>query len=194
MKERFITIILAAAFSVGITVGQEPGLIQPGRVYQWQGLTVVSPDEPGWTLVTSDGAQIVFERRNDREVLRASASFIRTKVYETDEALFAALEPLKEEEWRALKVDHLHFNRMGDKGRPFLLYDAIFNMDDSASPGFSYLNLRGRLYPNPRTKGLVIQVEFSVRSSVRGFSEDQLSLVEEFLAKIIVPKSAAGPV
>jgi len=196
MKVRFIMTILAAVFSVGTSIGQGPGLIEPGRVYQWQGLTVMSPDEPGWTLATSDGTRIVFERRNDQEILQASVSFIKTKVYETDADLFAGLEPLKEEEWKALKVDHLHFNSMGAKGGggPFLQYDAIFNLDDTVAPGFRYLNLRGRLYPHPYNKGQVVQVEFSVRSSVRGFLEDQLSLVEEFLAKAVVPKSAAKPV
>jgi hypothetical protein len=188
MIKHFTITVLAAAFTAGTLAAQGPAIVEPGSVHQWQGLTVVSPDEPGWTLATSDGTQIVFEKRSDKEILRAGVSIIKTKVYETDEALLSSLEPLKKEEWRALKVDHLHFNRMGAKAGPFLQYDAIFNLDVSASAGFSYLNLRGRLYP--RAKGLVVQVEFSGRSHMRGFSEDRSSLADGFLAKIVVPKAA----
>lgn len=182
-----VVTILAAVFSVGTIVAQGPAIIEPGSVYQWHGLTVVSPDEPGWALAKSDGTQIVFERRSDRAILRASVSIIKTNVYRTDEDLLASLEPLKQEEWRAMKVDHLHFDRKAAKGGPFLQYDGIFNIDDPASPGFSYLNLRGRLYPRPQAKGLVVQAEFSDRSNMRGFSEDRLSLADEFFAKIVFP-------
>jgi hypothetical protein len=194
MIKNLLITILAIVFSAGAIVAQGPSTIEPGSVRQWQGLTVVSPDQPGWTLAASDATRVAFERRNDQEDLSASVSIIRTKVDETDEALLAGLEPLKQEEWKALKVDHLHFDKMRAKGGPFLQYDAIFNLDGAALAGFRYLNLRGRLYPHQKTKGLIVQVEFSDRSNVRGFSEDQLSLVNEFFAKIVFPKAPAEPI
>ena len=194
ISKRILAAIIAELVVSSAIFAQGPAIIEPGSAYQWQGLMVISPAQPGWALATSDGTQIVFERRNDQEILRASVSIIKTKVYETDEDLLANLEPLKQEEWRALKVDHLHFDRKGARGGPFLEIDGIFNLDGTASPGFRYLNLRGRLYPHPQTKGLVVQVEFSDRSNVRGFSEAQLTLADEFFEKIVFAKSPAGPV
>jgi hypothetical protein len=194
MIKHIVITVLAAVFSVEALVAQKPVIIEPGSVYRWNGLTAVSPAQAGWALAKSDGTQIVFEKRNDKEILRASVSIIKTEVYETDEDLLAGLEALKQEELRALKVDHLHFNRKRAKGGPLLQIDGIFNLDDTASPGFSYLNLRGQLYPHPQTKGLVVQVEFSDRSNVRGFSEAQQALVDEFFEKIAFAKSPAKPV
>jgi hypothetical protein len=194
MSRRFPIAVFAAVLSVTAAAGQEPAFIEPGSVHQWQGLTVVSPDEAGWVLAASDGNRIVFEKRSETAVLRASVSIIRTEIYKTGEAFFAGLEPFKEEEWRGLEVDHLHFNRMGGRGGPFLQYDAIFKLDDTASPVFRYLDLRGRLYPYKRAKGMVVQVEYSVRSGVRGFSEEQMALAEGFLAKVALPRSPARPV
>ena len=98
-SERTLVIIAVLALCSAV-LAQGPATVEPRAVFQWHGLTVVSPDQAGWALAASDEARIVFERRNERELLRASVSIMKTKVAKTDEDLLAGLERLKQEEWK----------------------------------------------------------------------------------------------
>jgi hypothetical protein len=58
--------------------------IKPASIYDQDGITVVSPNQPGWTLLKADKSETVFEKRAESGILNASVKTIRTKTFETD--------------------------------------------------------------------------------------------------------------
>lgn len=177
-----VVITLAALLLAGAGPAQSQSPVAPASVYHLSGMTVVSPDQPGWELSKSDGSEIVFEKRDKDRVCRASVTIIKTAVYDTDKDLLAGLEALKQRELDQLDVDSIHFNYTGFNGRPGLHYDGIVRLDRTSSPGFGYLNFKGRLIPYPGTPGLAVKIEFSDRSKARGFSDELLSFAERWVA------------
>ncbi len=183
--KRSVVITLAGLLLAGAGIAQSRSPVAPASVYHLSGMTVVSPDQPGWGLSKSDGSEIVFEKRDKDRVCRASVSIIKTAVYDSDKDLLAGLEALEQHELDQLDVDSVHFNYAGPHAWPRLHYDGIVRLDRTSSPGFGYLNFKGRLIPHPGAPGLAYKIEFSDRSNARGFSEELFSLGEEFCDKIL---------
>jgi hypothetical protein len=107
------------------------------------------------------------------------------EVYENVEDLLENLEKLKQDEIRQLDRDSLHFNRINFKETPCLQYDGIFR---NSVQNYKYFNMYGYLCRHPLAKNVLIQVEFSIYSKTRGFSEAELKLSKTFFEKIIFSK------
>jgi hypothetical protein len=186
---RLIIIVLVTVACVNAVLAQEQASINPASIYHLGGVTVVSPNQPGWLLLQSNKSLIAFQKRAESEVLNASVKTIRTKVFDNDKALLTSLEALKVEELSKLKRDSVHFNYVRFKASPCVQYDGIFTGDASA-PNFEYLNFNGYLCRHPESKDLVVQIEFSNHSNRRGFSENLSELSNEFFEKMAFSKVA----
>jgi hypothetical protein len=183
----FIVIIAAVLFCAAVSA-QAQTSIKPASIYKQGGITVVSPNQPGWTLLKTDKSETVFEKRDESGILNASVKIVRTKTFETDKDRLAGWEALKQEEFSKLKQDHLHFNYTRFKGATCLRYDAIFPLEKTSSNNFAYFNLRGYVCSLSNAKDSAVQIEFSNYSNTRGFTEDLHSLAEEFFEKLTFPK------
>lgn len=178
-----VTVSIANAVSA-----QERSLINPASVYHQGGVTVVSPNQPGWVLLQSSKSETVFQKRDENEIVDANVKTFKTKIFDNDKDRLINWEILKQEELSKLKRDSIHFNYVRFKGSRCLQYDGIFKVDGAAASKFEYLNLKGYLCPQPESKDLVVQIEFSNHSHLRGFSENLLSLSDEFFQKIVFSK------
>jgi hypothetical protein len=188
---RLIVVVLVTAALANAVLAQEQSSINPASIYHPGGVTVVSPNQPGWVLLQSRESLIAFQKRVEGEVLNASVKTIKTKVFDSDQELLASLEALKLAELSKLKRDSVHFNYVRFKASPCVQYDGIFTGDASA-PNFEYFNFKGYLCRYPESKGLVVQIEFSNHSNLRAFSENLVSLSDEFFEKIAFSKVAGN--
>lgn len=184
-----VVIVLITVACANALLAPEQASINPASIYHLAGVTVVSPNQPGWLLLQSSNSLIAFQKRVEGEVLNASVKTIRTKVFDNDKDLLTSLEALKNEELSKLKRDSLHFNYVRFKGSPCVQYDGIFTGDASA-PDFQYLNFKGYLCRSPESNGLVVQIEFSNHSNLRAFSENLVDLSNEFFEKMAFSKVA----
>ncbi len=185
-----IVIVLVAVFCANAVSVQEQSPINPASIFNQDGVTVVSPNQPGWVLLRSSKSETVFEKRDKDEILAANVKTFRTKIFDNDKDLLVSLETLKKEELSNLKRDSVHFNYVRFNGSPCVQYDGIFKLDGTSAPKFEYFNFKGYLCRHPETKDLVVQIEFSNHSNLRGFSENLFSLRDEFLEKIVFSKVA----
>ncbi len=185
MTKRSVIAILAAVFSVGISVAQGPATIEPGSVYQVAGVTVTSPHQAGWELLRSDEREVVFRKKDSDRTCLSWVAVIKPEPVPEGSDLLAALEARKTEELKTHgKVDSLHFNRIRGKAGPSLQYDGIFKIMGPAGTSSGYLNFRGRLCPALGQGGTVVEIGFSESSKTRGFSEDLLALADQFIEGI----------
>ncbi|SRR6266446_2724711 len=185
---KHLTVIIAAAlFCAGVSAQAQPS-IKPASIYDQDGITVVSPNQPGWILLKAEKSETVFEKRAAGGILNASVKIIRTKTFETDKDRLAGWEALKQKELSKLKQDHLHFNYMRFKGATCLRYDGIFPIEKTSSSNFAYFNVNGYLCPRSNAKDSAVQMEFSNYSNTRGLTEDLYSLTNEFFEKLTFPK------
>ncbi|MEK6337331.1 MAG: hypothetical protein AABM67_20605 [Acidobacteriota bacterium] len=183
----FRVMIAAALFCVAVSVrAQTP--IKPATIYDQNGITVVSPNQPGWISLKAEKSETVFEKRGEGGILNASVKTIRTQTFETDKERLAGWETLKQAELSKLKRDSIHFNYTGFKGATCLQYDGIFPIEKTSSSHYAYFNLRGYLCRHPDAKDSAVQLEFTNYSNTRGLTEDLYSLSEEFFEKITFPK------
>lgn len=125
---RLIVIILTTVACANALLAQEPPSIKPASLYHLGGVTVVTPNQPGWVLLQSSKSLITFQKRVEGEVLNASVKTIRTKTVANDEDLLVSLEALKVEELSKLKKDSVHFNYVRFKASPCVQYDGIFTV------------------------------------------------------------------
>ena len=183
----FIVIIAAALFCAAVS-GQAQTSIKPASIYDQDGITVVSPNQPGWILLKTDKSETVFEKRDESGIFNASVKIIRTKTFETEKDRLTGWEALKQEEFSKLKQDHLHFNYTKFKGAVCLRYDAIFPLEKTSSKKLGHFNVNGYLLPLSNTKDSAVQIEFSNYSNTRGLTEDLYSLADEFFEKLTFPK------
>jgi hypothetical protein len=187
--KQLIFIILTALFSAVAVSAQAQTSIKPAAIYDQNGITVVSPNQPEWILLKTDKSETSFEKRGEDGILSAGVKIIKTKIFETDKERLAGWETLKQEEFSKFKEDHLHFNTVKFKGMPCLLYDAIFPLEKTSSNKFAHFNVTGYVCPNANAKDSAVQMEFSNYSNIRGITEDLGSLREEFFEKIVFPKA-----
>ena len=188
--KHLIAVILTALFCVVAASAQEQSSIKPASAYSQAGVTFTSPNQSGWASLKSDKLETVFEKRANDEILNANVKTIKIKTFETEKDLLIGLEALKQEELSKLKMNSVHFNNTRFKGLPCVQYDGIFKLDGGASsPKFEYFNFKGYLCSHPETKGLAIQVEFSNYSNSKGFSENLISVSDEFFEKIAFSKA-----
>jgi len=183
----FIVVIATALFCVAVSARAQTS-IKPASISDQDGITVVSPNSPGWTLQKTDKSETVFEKRGEGGILNASVKSIRTKTFETDKDQLAHWETLKQEELSKLKLDSLHFDYMRFKGAMCLRYTGIFPIEKTSSSNFSYFNLKGYLCPRSNANDSAVQIEFSNYSNTRGLTEDLYSLSDEFFEKLTFPK------
>ena len=188
---RLIVTVLTTIACANALLAQEQTSINPASVYHLGGVTVVTPNQPGWVLLQSSKSLIAFQKRVEGEVLNASVKTFRTNAFEKDEDLLVSLEALKVKELSKSKRDSVHFNYVRFKESPCVQYDGIFTGDASA-PGFKYLNFKGYMCPHPEDKGLIVQIEFSNHSNRRAFSENLLDLSNEFFEKMAFSKVAVN--
>ena len=100
---KYLIVIVLVAFScasAALTQTQSP--INPASIFNQVGVTVVSPNQPGWVLLKSSKSETVFEKRDKDEVLMASVKNIRTKVFDNDKDLLVSLETLKKDDYAAV--------------------------------------------------------------------------------------------
>jgi hypothetical protein len=187
---RLIVIVLTTVACGNALLAQEQASINPASIYHLGGVTVVTPNQPGWVLLQSSKSLIAFQKRVEGEVLNASVKTIRTKTFDNDEDLLASLEALKVEELSKLKRDSVHFNYVRFKASPCVQYDGIFTGDASA-PNLKYFNFKGYLCRHSESKDLVVQIEFSNHSNRRAFSKNLVDLSDEFFEKTAFSKVAA---
>jgi hypothetical protein len=186
---RLIVIVLTTVVCASALFAQEPPSINPASVYHLGGVTVVTPNQPGWVLLQSSKSLIAFQKRAEGEVLKASVKTIRTKIFANDEELLVSLEALKVKELSKLKKDSVHFNYVRFKASPCVQYDGIFTGGASA-PNFKYFNFKGYLCRHPESKDLVVQIELSNHSNRRAFSQNLVDLGDEFFEKVAFSKVA----
>ena len=183
--KQLITIITIALFCAAVSAqAQKP--IKPATSYKQDGMTVVSPNQPGWIKLKTDKSETAFEKRTESDVLNAGVKTVPTLIFKTDNDRLVTWEALKNEEFSKFGQDHLHFNYLKFKGVMCLHYDAFFPLDKINK--FAYFNIRGYLIPLPNTKDSAVQIEFSDYSNNKGFTEDLHSLAEEFFEKLTLPK------
>lgn len=187
---RLIVIALVIVFGASAVLPQQRSSIRPASIYRQVGVTVLSPNQPAWVLLRSGTLETVFEKRVKDEILVAQVKTIKTKIFDNYKDLLTSLETLKKEELNKFKMDSIHFNHVRFKGSPCLQYDGIFKVDGASAPGVRYFNLKGYLCGHPETKDVVVQMEFSNYSNLRGFSEGLVSLSEEFFERIVFSKAA----
>jgi hypothetical protein len=186
-----IVIVLVAVFCANAALTQTQSPINPASIFNQDGVTVVSPNQPGWVLLRSSKSETVFEKRGKDEILMANVKTTRTKIFDNDKDFLTSMETLKKEELSKLKRDSVHFNYVRFKSSPCVQYDGIFKPDEASLPKFEYFNFKGYLCRHPESKDLVVQIEFSNHSNSRGFSENLFSLRDEFLEKIVFSKVAS---
>lgn len=186
---RSIVIVLVTVACANAVLAQKPASIDPASIYHLGGVTIVSPNQPGWVLVQSNKSLIGFQKRGQGEVLDASVKTIRTKVFDNDKDLLTSLEALKVEELSKLKKVSVHFNYVRFKASPCVQYDGIFTGDTSEA-NFAYFNFKGYLCRYPESKDFVLQIELSSHSNQRGFSENIIDLSKEFFEKMAFSKVA----
>ena len=184
-----IVIVLVTFACANPVSAQKQVSITPESIYHLDGVTVVSPNQPGWVLLQSNKSLISFHKRGEGEVVNASVKTIRTKVFDNEKELLASLEALKVEELSRLTKVSVHFNYVRFKASPCVQYDGIFTGDTSA-PNFEYLNFKGYLCRNPGGKDLVVKIELSNHSNQRGFSENSIDLSNQFFEKMKFSKVA----
>jgi hypothetical protein len=189
---RLLVIVLITVSCVNAVLAQAQSSINPASVYHQTGVTVTSPNQPGWALLRSSKSEIAFEKRDADGISVAFVKTIKTIIFDNDKDLLISLEAMKQEELSKLKKDSVHFNHVRFKGSPCLQYDGIFKDERAGAPKFENLNFKGYLCRHPDSKDSVVQMEFSNHSNSRGFSENLLSLSDEFLQKIAFAK-VAGP-
>jgi len=183
-----ILVIIATTLFCAVVPAQAQTSIKPASIYDQDGITVVSPSQSGWTLLKTDKAETVFEKRDKGGIFNASVKTIRTKIFETDKERLTDWEALKQEEFSKLKQDHLHYNYVKFKGAACLRYDAIFPIEKTSASNFAYFNVTGYLCPHSIARDSAVQMEVSNYSNTRGLTEDLYSLSEEFFEKVTFPK------
>ncbi len=186
-----LVIVLVTVSCANAVLAQEQSSITPASNYHQIGVTIVSPNQPGWVLLQSSKSETVFEKRVEDEIVIANVKTIKTKIFDNDKDLMTSLETLKQEELSKLKRDSVHFNYVRFKGSRCVQYDGIFKVDGASAPKFEYFNLKGYLCRHPESKDLAVQIEFSNHSNLRGFSENLFSLSVEFFEKIVFSKVAS---
>lgn len=187
MNNLMAILLVAVSFANAVLV-QEQSSIHPGSVYK-DGVTVVSPNQPGWVLLQSSKSETVFEKRVKDDIVTANVKTFKTKIFDSDKDLLISLEALKKEELSKLNRDSIHFNYVRFKNTPCLQYDGIFKVDGESSTKLQYFNLKGYLCRHPEAKDLVVQMEFSNYANLRGLSENLSSLSDEFFERIVFQSS-----
>jgi hypothetical protein len=155
----FIGIIATALFCAAVSA-QAQTSIKPASIYDQDGITVVSPNQPGWILKT-DKSETVFEKRAESGILNAGVKAVGTKIFATEKERLAGWETLKQQEFSKLKRDSIHFDIMRFKGAMRLRYTGIFPTEKTPSSNFAYFNLKGYLCPHSNAKDSAVQIEFS---------------------------------
>ena len=188
MKHFIVTFIIATALFCTAVSAQAQRSIKPATVYKQDGIAIVSPNQPGWTLLKADKSETVFEKSDENGIVKASVKIIQTGSFETDKERLAVWEAFKQVEFNKFRQDHLHFNYQRFKGATCLRYDAIFPLDKTSENKFAHFNVNGYLLPLPNAKDSAIQIEISNYSDTRGLTEAMYSLADEFYEKLTVPK------
>jgi hypothetical protein len=180
--------VIAISLLIAVATLQPQTSIKPASIYSQDGITILSPNQSGWTLLKKDESETALEKRGEVGILKANVRSIRTKTFETNIQWLNAMETLKQEELSKLKRDSIHFNYTRFKGIQCLQYDGIFQLEKASSDNFTYLNLEGYVCPHPNAKDAAIQIEFSNYSNTRWFTDDLVSLKEEFFEKTTFSK------
>ncbi|MGQ0762693.1 MAG: hypothetical protein ACT4OT_11875 [Acidobacteriota bacterium] len=181
----YLILILVILSFANAAIAQKQSSITPASIYHQHGVTVVSPNQPGWVLLQSSKSETVFQKRVEDEIIIANVKTFKTKIFDSDQDLLISLESLKQQELSRLKRDSVHFNYVRFKDSSCVQYDGIFKVDGASAPNFEYFNFKGYLCGHPQTKDFVVQIEFSNHSNLRGLSENLFSLRDEFFEKIV---------
>lgn len=188
MNRLFAIGLFTLACASAVLAQKQPS-VSPASIHHLDGVTVVSPNQPGWVLTHPNKSHLGFQKRGESEIQNASVKIISTKVFDSEQDLLISLEALKVEELSKLKKVSVHFNHVRFKASPCVQYDGIFTGDTSV-PNFEFLNFQGYLCRHPERNGLVVQIEVSSHSSLRGFSENLSDLSSEFFEKMTFSKVA----
>jgi hypothetical protein len=188
MRALVLAALVAVFCSSLLSAQEKQSSINPASIYDQDTVTVVSPNQADWVLLQSNRSETVFEKRLKDEILTANVKTIKTRSFETDKDLLINLETLKHEELSKFKRDSIHFYYVRFKGSPCVQYDGIFKLDGASTPKFEYFNIKGYLCRHPDNRDLVIQIEWSNHSNLRGFSENLFSLSNEFFEKTVFRK------
>jgi len=181
--KHLLMILVIAIFCVNIVFAQKPTAIKPASSYKQDGIKFVSPNQSGWTLLKSDKLETVFEKRETDAVSSASVKTIKTESFETDKDRLAGFEAMKTKDLSSMDRDSIHFNYVTFKGLRCMQYDGIFKLEGTPAPKLDDFHIKGYLCPHPTIKDSAVQIEFSNYSNTRDFSEDFISLSDQFFEK-----------
>lgn len=183
----------------------DKGTIPPKSIYNRAGVTILSPNELGWTVVQSSESSIVFEKSENEAITIASTRTyaiegfvkhdnnpfipeavdnVQIKRRAQDEDFLTFLEEKKEEEFGPLKMLSIHFNHVLFKGVRCLEYDGEFLDERVSGSEFQYFAVKGYICRHSETDDLALEMEFSHRSKSRGFPEHMLVVGQAFLENI----------
>jgi hypothetical protein len=186
---RYTLVLLVSAFT-GLAMAQgNPRSVKPESTYRRDGLTFMSPNEPGWSLLQDTGSLTSFRRQTEAELLDAKVKVIEIDPTKDDEAVMKDLETLKKAELSELRRDSLHFNYVKFKEAPCVQYDGVFT-GDAAVPTFNYFNFGGYLCRHPKKKSVAVQIELSSHSNVRGPSKSEVALRARFFDRLVLDGAA----
>lgn len=90
--KHLIVLILVVSLCASAVSAQGRSAINPKSVYDQDGITVLSPNQPGWVLVQASKWETVFEKRATDEVISAHVKTIKTKIFVNRKDLLASLE------------------------------------------------------------------------------------------------------
>jgi hypothetical protein len=206
MKNTMVLFLAVLVFSIGCgkTVQNEK-TISPKSIYDKAGVTILSPNEPGWTVAQSSESSVVFEKSENEAITIASTrtypveGFVRDdnkpsipevvdnvqpKRRAQDEDLFTFLEKKKEKEFGQLRMLSIHFKHVQFKGVTCLEYDGEFLDERVPESEFQYFAVKGYIFRHSETDDLVLEVEVSCRAKSRGFPEHMLAVGEAFFENI----------
>jgi hypothetical protein len=153
--------MIAIVLFCAVALAQAQKSIKPASIFHDDGITFMSPNQSGWTLLRTHKSDTAFEKRSEDEIATASVKIVQTKTFATDKDRLEGWEILKQEELSPSKRDSIHFNFRGFKGAMCLQYDGKFLIEKTSTLNFAYLNFEGYLCPHPRAKDLAMQIEFS---------------------------------
>jgi hypothetical protein len=187
MKYLLIGILIALS-CVAVVSAQKSSSLKPKRAFRQAGIAFASPNEAGWSLLRSDKLSVEFQKRVEGETFEASVQTIKVKTFETDKEMLQGFEEMKVNDFSKLNKDHAHYNYLKFKKAACVHYDAFFPHESAPAPITGYFNVRGYLCSLSRTDGTAVQIQFSKDSNARGFTEGQVTLMDDFFESVAFSK------
>lgn len=192
--KKYINIVLVIIFLCATVVSaqEKSSVVKSATVFKQNGVSLRSPKQTGWQLVKSEKDQTAIEKKVKDEITFAGAKTIKAKHFDEERELLSYLESMKTEQLLSTHIrDSLHFNYVKYKETPCVQYDGVFNFKEEAKSDFKYFNFKGYLCRHPMNPDLVVEMEYSNYSNVRGFPDDFTATSSQFFEQTKFTKVSA---